>query len=356
VQVFPNRVFESIPTRDMHEGVTAALDRLDPDGVAIISYSFPDARACLSWCRRRRRTAVLMSSTKEDDGARVRWRERLKKVIVSQYDAALVGGTPQRRYLEALGFPPAAIFQPCTVVDNAFFADGAAAIRTRPKTVPPLPGLHDDTPFFLASGRFLALKNFDGLLRAYHRYRQSHERPWRLILLGDGPERSSLEALAAALHLDGVLFAGFRQIEELPAYYAQAGAFVHPSFKDTWGLVVNEAMATGLPVLVSDQVGCATDLVRNGENGFTFHPADTGALARAMAEIATSPGTRARFGQRSVAIISGWSPFAFAEGLWDAFEAGAARSQRPFAIAPRALLGAIRTAARRPSAFHTIPD
>ncbi|NBC16191.1 MAG: glycosyltransferase [Bacteroidetes bacterium] len=343
-QVFPESQFEAIDPRRMHRGVVAALDRLQPDAVAINSYSLPDARAALWWARQHRRVAILMSDSKADDAPRSAWREALKQQIVQAFDAALVAGTPQRAYYASLGLPEACIFTGYDVVDNAFFAEGAARARQHPEAVRHLPGLADDTPFFLASNRFIPRKNLGTLLRAYAAYRQRATQPWRLVLLGDGPERARLEALAA--DVAGVTFAGFRQVEELPAYYGLAAVFVHPARRDQWGLVVNEAMASGLPVLVSTGAGCAHDLVQDGENGFRFDPEDPEALAELMRRMASAEADLDAMGQRSRQIIRRWSPEVFAERLWAAVQAGQSRADRSLSGGAWLVLGGLRLAAR----------
>lgn len=349
VQVFPEARFDALPPARVHAAVVARLEALQPEAVVINSYSFPDARACLAWCRHRRRTAVVVTDSKADDAPRRAWRERLKGRLVRQFDAALLAGTPHRAYFEQLGFPPEAIFLGCDVVDNAFFREGAEAARRDPATRA-LPGLSAAAPFFLAVSRLLPHKNVDGLLAAYAQYRAAAAAPWRLVVVGDGPERARLESQAGP----GVTFAGFQQIDALPAYYGHAAAFVLPSFKDTWGLVVNEAMAAGLPVLVSARAGCAHDLVAEGENGFRFDPARPEALAALMARVAALPEeARAAMGARSQALIAHWSPARFARSLDAALAAGAPRSRRPFDPVARALLAALRLAARRADSFHT---
>ena len=103
-----------------------------------------------------------------------------------------------------------------------------------------------------------------------------------------------------SLDLDrSVRLPGFRQYDELPAYYGLAEAFVHASRTEQWGLVVNEAMASGLPVLVSRQCGCAPELVAHGTNGYQFDPNDQVALARCMAEITRDEEHRQMMGQAS---------------------------------------------------------
>lgn len=354
VRVFPDRVYDTIPPAEMFRDVTATLDRLQPDAVTINSYSHSDAHACLAWCRRHGRVAVVITDTKADDAPRTAWREYLKALLVRQFDAALLSGSPHRNYFEQLGFPADAIFLGCSVVDNAFFRDGAAEARRQPQSVRGLPGLEQSGPFFLASNRFVPRKNVDGLLRAYAAYRRTTETPWRLVLLGDGPERVPLEALVAAERIGGVTLAGFRQIEELPAYYGLACVFVHPALQEQWGLVVNEAMASGLPVLVSRRTGCATDLVEEGVNGFCFDAEDTDQLARLMQRIAAPETDRDAMGRRSEEIIAAWSPERFAHSLWQAVQVGRGRAGRPFDPRVRALLWMLRAAARDTKSFHAI--
>ncbi|MDX1548697.1 MAG: glycosyltransferase, partial [Rhodothermales bacterium] len=142
----------------------------------------------------------------------------------------------------------------------------------------------------------------------------------------------------------------------LPVYYGRAGGFVHPAHNDQWGLVVNEAMAAGLPVLVSTRAGCAQDLVHDGENGFRFDPADPAALARLLARLAAPETDRAAMGRRSREIIARWSPERFAEGLHRAAEAGRDRARRGLHPAVAALLHALRLTARSTDSFHTVRD
>lgn len=350
-QVFPGQTFEALAPRAIEAGVAQALDRIDPDAVSIMSYGYPDARAALAWCRRRRRVAILTTDTKADDAPRVGWREWIKRRIVAEYDAAFVSGTPQRAYLEALGFPADRIVAGCNVVDNAFFTDRAALARQDPGRTRHLPGLNDDAPFFLAVNRFLPFKNLDGLVHAYARYRAEAERPWRLLLIGDGPDRDRIEALVAAEGVHGVEFCGFQQVDDVALYLGRASAFVHPSHKDTWGLVANEAMAAGLPVVISRQSGCWMDLVDAGRNGFTFDSTDLDALTQHL--IAVSRADLGAMGERSREIIAGYTPERFAEGLIAAVELGRPRADRRPAFVAQALLGVLRATSRSVTAFHS---
>ena len=340
-----DRAAESAPPRRTRRAVAAALDRLDPDAVAITSYSTPDAQAALRWCRRHRRTAVVLFDSRAADASRQRWREAVKRTLVRQYDAALVAGAPQAHYLASLGMPPDRTFRPVDVVDNAHFARGAE--RARASGDLPHPG-----PYLLSVNRLLPRKNVDGLLRAYRQYREraqaDGQAPWPLVLLGDGPERDRLAALAG----DGVVWGGFQQIEALPAWYGGAGVYVHPAHADPWGLVVNEAMAAGLPVLVSSGAGCAPDLV--GGNGRTFDPDDVAALAALLTWVTSDDADRAAMGARSRQRIAAYTPETFADGLWDAVQAGRAYADRPLSLPARSVLGLLSLLSRRHRAFHTV--
>lgn len=284
VTLFPGRSYDDLSPRALDRAVRAALDRLSPDVVLIHSYSTPDARAALSWCRRHRRGAICMAESKADDAPRVRWREAVKRALVAQFDAAQASGGPGSRYHAALGIPADRIHIGYSVVDNAFFEAEAARHRADPGAVAHLPGLRDRSPFFFASARFIPRKDLPTLLSAYGLYRQRAAEPWRLVLLGDGELRRQVERQAA--RLDGVTLAGWQQIDTLPAYYGLASAFVHTATIDPWGLVVNEAMASGLPVIVSTGAGCAEDLVREGVTGYSFAPGDAPALADRLFQVA----------------------------------------------------------------------
>jgi glycosyltransferase involved in cell wall biosynthesis len=208
-------------------------------------------------------------------------------------------------------------------VDNEHFARRASVVRglaQEAKANYSLPQY-----FFLASARLIEEKNLSRLVEAYARYRtlvpkaengEPQMQIWDLVLLGDGPLRPALESQRSGLKLDGHLhLPGFKQYDELPNYYALARAFILPSIFEPWGLVVNEAMASGLPVLVSSHCGCAAELVREGRNGFTFDPRDVGALAQLMVKTSAPNFPLAEFGLASRAIVGNWGPERFAQGL-----------------------------------------
>ncbi len=341
VTLFPDAAVESLSHRRVFRSMRRLLDQIEPDAVAVPAYSRPESQACVAWARACRRVAVVMAESRREDARRSPIRERIKRAIVSQFDAALAGGTPQVRYIHELGISLERIFMPYDVVDNDFFAEGAAGARSDPAGSRARLGLDSTRPFFLAAGRLIQRKNFGNLLSAYGQYLVScrDREPWDLVIVGDGPERQRLSASAAALNLPGhVTFAGYRQADQLAAYYGLASVFIHPARVEQWGLVVNEAMAAGLPVLVSSGVGAAEDLVTDRVNGYVFHPTDAGGLKDAMCRISAPEAELERMGAASRARIGAWRPECFAEGLWNSVAAGTDHAGRPMPLSLRVLL------------------
>jgi glycosyltransferase involved in cell wall biosynthesis len=346
--LFPSRSLSNIGARELRARVRAELDDLQPKTLAICGYGSPDALACLEWSRRHRCAAILMTESKVDDGRRVAWVERIKARVVAHFDAVLCGGTPQRAYVRRLGFPEERIFTGYDAVDNDYFSIQAKRARMNPASLRSLPGLESDSPFFLASCRFIPRKNLDTLLCAYSTYRLKAQAAapglpvWRLVILGDGAERRRIEAMIRDQRIPEVTLPGFRQIDEIPYYYGAAGAFVHPARQEPWGLVVNEAMACGLPVLVSRTCGCSPDLVLQGRTGFTFNPESVGELTSLLVRISGNPSLREAIGRAARQHIEGWGPDRFAEGLDQArraaHRAACARGTQPLSsLALRAL-------------------
>ncbi|MGD0497915.1 MAG: glycosyltransferase [Bryobacteraceae bacterium] len=315
VTFFPDEDPDALPRPQLVQRVVQVLDGIQPRAVAIPGWYEPFALAALRWCGEAGVPAVLMSESQDGDDKRS-WRgEAMKRRLVSLFSAALVGGTQHAAYLRQLGMAEDRIFLGYDVVDNSHFARGAEAARADAAGSRQRLGLPES--YFLASSRFVEKKNLLRLVAAFARFRAlAPQTPWKLVLLGDGPLRREIPALADKLSLgDSLLLPGFVQYEQLPGYYGLAAAFVHASTVEQWGLVVNEAMAAGLPVLVSKRCGCSADLVREGVNGFTFDPLDEEALASLLLQAASRGDDRLRMGEASRRAIAEWPPERFGAGM-----------------------------------------
>ena len=325
-----------------------ALDQAKPGVVAVNGWNNFGSLIAAKCCVRRGVPMLVMSESARQDDARTAWKELIKRRIIDLYSAALVGGQRHVEYLVELGMPRERIFTGYDVVDNDYFAQraieirnshlrrgygGQAAFEIRKKY-----GLPEN--YFLASARFIEKKNLTRLIRAYAEYREKWkgDTPWDLVLLGDGPLRETLNTQLSTLNLQShVHLPGFKQYDELPVYYALANAFVHPSTTEQWGLVVNEAIASGLPVIVSDRCGCAPELVQ--DNGFAFNPMDEHELASLLFKMAKlSDDERKRLGDASYRIAAKFSPERFGEGLECSARVAMELAARRFGVIDRALL------------------
>ena len=343
---------------DFRDRLYKVLNEARPDVVFVPGWATPGPLLALKWCMKTGIPAVIMSESTAWDVPRVFFREWIKSTIVSLASSALVGGQPQRDYMIQLGMPAERIFTGYNMVDNDFFISQSDFCRGNRPDSPAT----DLGPYFLASNRFIHKKNLFFLLDAYAGYVEGsplspESSPlWPLVLLGDGELREPLLQHARKLGLDMeftapweggemlhsrgcVYFPGFRQVNELPRFYAGAGAFVHASLSEQWGLVVNEAMASELPVLVSKPCGCAIDLVKEGENGYTFVSSSPSVLTDLLLKISLMDSSlRKKMGQSSRSIISDWGAERFAEGFRSAAEAALKAPPKGAKIFARALL------------------
>ena len=297
----------------LRQRMANALRQIDPTVAMIPGWATPASLVALEWCLRNQRPAVVMSESNAFDEKRYAFAESIKRIVVSLFSAGLAGGQLQREYLITLGLSCHRVFTGYDVVDNEYFATNAAHIRENEAAF--RRELKLPEKYFLASARFVPKKNLRGLIEGYAFYRSlAGLNYWKLVLLGDGPLRSELVSLRHKLDLDSdILLPGFIQYRELPAYYALADGFVHASTTEQWGLVVNEAMATGLPVIVSDRCGCVPDLVAESKNGFTFDPASVKALGKLLVDMSRLSERRLEeMGEESRRIVAGFTPAHFA--------------------------------------------
>ena len=304
------------------------LVKSQPDAVAIIGYTGRVSHAALGWCRHHRRGAVLMLEGQAKDSLRVWWKEWIKSQMVGCFDSVFAGGVAHVEYARRLGMPAERIFSGYDVVDNKYWAEWARRVRSEPTFWRKHYGLPEH--FFLTAGRFIPKKNLLRLIRAYARYAESTAAAaWPLVIVGDGELATSLKQQVAQLGLTNqVLFPGYLAADGMGPVYGLASAFILASaYFEQWGLVVNEAMAAGLPVLVSNVCGCAPDLVVEGVTGFQFDPHDELKLGLLLTRVSSAELDLRAMGQRSQEHIQSYSPEVFAENLLRAASAAIAHAK-----------------------------
>jgi glycosyltransferase involved in cell wall biosynthesis len=224
-------------------------------------------------------------------------------------DGFLAIGTMNREYYRRYGIGKERISLVPYAVDNAFFqAKAVAAAACREGSRASL-GLQKGRPVILYAGKMLERKGPADLLESYIRLSPdgSTEPAPYLLFAGDGELRGSLEKRASSLGWNSIKFLGFRNQTELPRYYDICSVFVLPSLWEPWGLVVNEVMNAGRAVIVSDNVGCGPDLVKNGENGYIFRAGSVDDLNQVLHDVTADSDRYRLMGQKSLKIINKWS-------------------------------------------------
>lgn len=295
------------------EELCAALDQSTPDVLFLPGWSSPAALIAISWARRKDVPGIVMSASQKIDYPRRPWREWIKRQILSSFSGALVGGEAQRDYVHSLGMPKERLISGYNSICNTHFELGSDKARANAAGLRSQLGLPNC--FLLASCRFIPKKNLLRLLDAFAAARLENDRDWSLVILGDGVLRPEIELRISALGLDEViLLPGFQQYDNLPPWFGLASGFILCSTSEQWGLVVNEAMASALPVLVSEKCGCARDLVITGKTGFTFSPESTTEMSEKISKLmAMSEDRRNRLGAQGRHHIDSYSPNVFAK-------------------------------------------
>ncbi|MEX2628343.1 MAG: glycosyltransferase family 4 protein [Tistlia sp.] len=232
-------------------------------------------------------------------------------------DRYLAIGSLNRDYWVGLGVPQTRIFDMPYAVDNARFRALADAASPRREAFRRELGLPAERPVVLYASKLTPRKRAGDLLEAFLELggAAAARRPL-LLFVGEGETRAALEArVEAAGAGERVRFLGFRNQGELPAFYDLAEAFVLPSEREPWGLVVNEAMNAATAVIASDRVASARDLVQEGETGAVFPAGDVGALRAALERVLADPAQAAELGRRAQARVAGWDFEADVAGL-----------------------------------------
>jgi glycosyltransferase involved in cell wall biosynthesis len=242
-----------------------------------------------------------------------------RRVLLREAAACVANSEPAAARFVELGMPPELVLRAPHTTNIAPFHAVARARAADRRAPGPLRVLH--------VGRLIPRKGIDRLMRAVAL--ASSEVPVRLALVGSGPEEPRLRALAGALGIsDAVAFRGFVDQPGLPALYAEADAFAFPTLDDPFGIVLLEAMATGLPVVASPFGGATPDLVEPGVSGFVADPDDTEAWAEALVALARDAELRRRMGARAHAATLGRTPANAADGYLTAVREALRTSRR----------------------------
>lgn len=317
----------AVATGELTSRIKKALSCIRPEVIAVAGWATPESLASLAYGRRNGVPTVVFSESQADDASRSFLRETVKRRLVSQFDAGLVGGPSHGAYLELLGIPPNRIHFGYNAVDNAYFERQALRARDRDAELRHRHKL--PKRYLLASARFIDKKNLQNLVQAYADARGRRNELPDLVILGDGPERAAIESvIRVSQSKHSVHLFGFRGYDVLPIFYALSEAFLHVSAVEQWGLVINEAMACGTPVVASRPCGAARTLVRDGVNG-VLTGVDVASISNAIVRIFDmTPVQRDEMARAGALSIKDWGPERFCSGLKAAVESACGAPKR----------------------------
>lgn len=300
----------------INPGILSALRPGSFDAVLIHDWAL--ASDWLGWAAAafRRLPILLRGETNglaEPTGLR-RWIKRfILKILFCRVEGFLAIGTHNANFYRSCGVPENRIFWTPYAVDNSFFLKQAGPLNGPKALLRAKKGLPPDPPVILFCGKLIEKKRPFDLLKAFSLLDGNPKSS--LAFVGEGPLRIPMKRFVAEKGLANVFFLGFCNQSELPPCYAMADALVLPSGEEPWGLVLNEAMCFGLPIIASDRVGAAADLVREGLNGFVYPVGDVTALAEGLRKTLRDPDVGQAMGSRSKEMIQRWGLEETVEGI-----------------------------------------
>ncbi|SAK69785.1 glycosyltransferase family 4 protein [Caballeronia ptereochthonis] len=297
-----NGCYEDVPTWRMTMRLTWEVLKTKADLVVLPGYHRPEYWAMMAACIvTGKRRAVFCDSTARDNPRRM-ITSIPKRVFFALCDGYFAFGMRSREYLMSLGAKQDTIFSPC---------QAAALPRSfSPDTVVPdrLAYREGNKPVFLFVGRLSAEKGIDTLVEAFKMLKERVQDA-ELRIVGTGPLGDQLKEQVADTGLqDSVKFLGSLQDEPLSREYFSATCMVLPSLREPWGLVTNEALSHGCPVIVSDSCGCVPELVVDGVSGYAFPAGDVPALHRAMLKSLEAFADTAGVARRCTDVIQRFDP------------------------------------------------
>ena len=260
-----------------------------------------------------------------ETGFRSRLRARLLRALFRRASGFMISGVLNGEYYRQYGANPERFFLLPWAVDNQRFQQASrltAGARQALRAELEIPA---DRVLFLFSAKLVPRKDPLTLLRAYQRMRNASRAA--VLFVGEGELRPSLQSYAEEHGLDGVHFAGFVNQSALPKYYGLSDVFVLPSTYEPRGAVINEAMASGLPLIVTDRCGSIGDIVLDGDNAFIYPAGDESALAALMDRLTEDGALRNQMARRSGELIGGWTYARGVQGVRAAMEWNAGRDQ-----------------------------
>lgn len=300
-QVLFDTSLDKVGFSERMKALLHVFDTFKPTVLNVTGY-FDNAQVLLMIYAQMKGVKVVLSSESSPlDHHRSPLKEKIKSWIVNRAHIFFCFGKSSADYLLSLGVREdqipvrhAAVVDETLIRSNFELAKNAVA---KPKKYQ-----------FVYVGRLAEEKNLELLVKAFlDLKKESIAQDWGLLFVGDGPTKTKLQQLSGNPDANDITFAGGHPWYKVPEWMAKADVLVLPSKSEPWGLVVNEAMICGMPVIVSEKCGCAEDLVISGQNGFVFNPEDQSDLEKAMRYFMEHPEKMTAMGVMSEQLIKPFS-------------------------------------------------
>lgn len=276
-------------------GLERLMDLINPSAVLILGYSANIYQRAWLHAKKRKWPVFFRMETYDEPHHKLfhrGWvRDSVLRMIYKKTQAFCYIGDASKRHYQRLGVRDENLFFSPYAVENATFRRDEISRDELRKSQRRKLGIESFSRVILYSGKLIPKKNAEIILHALSFMSQEELGKIAVLYLGDGPRKADLQRIARRTPSLKVIFCGFQNQTQLSSFYHAADMLVLPSrYKETWGLVVNEALAHGLPCVVSNRVGCASDLIEKGVTGETFEAGDAGALTKAIKRVCAYAG------------------------------------------------------------------
>lgn len=257
------------------------------DLIVIGGYEKPTYIALSLLCRMYRKPYALLYdgiSTPRLQDAPDGYKHKLKSLVIDHAAAVFGNGEVSRRYFaEVFGYPETRIYNQYLSVDGYTIQEIARHRGYHREKLRNNYGLKPEEQVLVYAGRLIAIKNMAMVIEAVG----TMTNPVTVFVIGGGQQEEELQQQAQRAGAKLIITGFLSRQEDVFEHYMLGDAFILPSLIEPWGLVVNEALAAGLPVIVSERCGCSLDLVKEGVNGYTVDPNDSGQITRAIEKVLT---------------------------------------------------------------------
>ncbi|MBS1504367.1 MAG: glycosyltransferase, partial [Bacteroidetes bacterium] len=253
--LFPEQSFSELSVHKLKNALFAKLDEIDPDVVISGSIVFFSGALGIRWAKNHQKKFIMFDDAKPSQVKRNLLVQSIKDLITRQIDGIWLPTKDYDAEYAGLDKNNVVFFHGYNCINNEIFKFNSSREIVGKVIV--------------CVARLVPIKNLDNLLRAW-KLIETKNPDYKLVIIGDGPEFEHLNHLKTNLKLDRVVFLGAVNNTDIPTYFYNASAFILPSLSESWGLVVNEALAAGLPVLLSNKINARNSLLREGVNGFAF--------------------------------------------------------------------------------------